>query len=74
MGKNDDTAIITNSYWDKTVNSDPLLDNGYGTGKTTAEMMMLSTFVGWDISNLLEDSTTWYIDEGAATPVLRYSM
>ncbi|NIK78067.1 hypothetical protein FHS15_003205 [Paenibacillus castaneae] len=51
---------ITSSYWD--TQSSNQLTSVYGTGKTTAEMKMKSTFVGWDFVKV------WEINEGNDYP------
>ena len=60
------------SYWD-TSTSGNATSRG-GSGLTTAQMKQLSSFAGWDISNQLNGSSTWYIDEWNARPVLRELM
>ncbi len=52
-----------NSYWDTQTSTQP--NSAGGQGKTSAEMQMLSTFIGWNFAD------TWWIDEGNAAPVLR---
>ncbi len=54
--------IITGSYWD-TQTSGQATSFG-GTGRTTAQMMALATFAGWDFVN------TWGIQEGTSYPYL----
>jgi len=71
-----DTAATTNSYWDTQASG---LTNGIGTtvgtsenpviltGLTTAQMMAMLSFNGWDFTN------TWSIDEGHDYPKLRHA-
>ena len=47
-----DNGTITNSYWDSTTTK-------ISGGKTTAQMKMQSTYVGWDFAN------TWTIASGS---------
>jgi hypothetical protein len=54
---------IISSYWDTQTSEIDSSDGG--TGKTTAEMMMQSTFVDWDFDEV------WCIDEGNDYPKLR---
>ncbi len=48
-------------------------DNGYGTGKTLAELQQLSTFAGWgaDIDAQGGTGSVWRIYDGYTTPMLR---
>ena len=39
-------------------------DDGSGMGRTTAQMLMQSTYVGWDFENV------WTMVEGESTPTL----
>ena len=63
-----DNGIIANSYWD-TDTSGP--NNGLGTGLTDGQMMSLSSFIGWDISDQSGQATVWRIYEGHTYPLLR---
>lgn len=47
------SGVFTNSYWDTEVSGCPTSDGG--TGKTTAEMKLESTYTDWDFTN------TWRI-------------
>jgi hypothetical protein len=64
---------VTSCYYnmDTTTATDPAIpatynpwDDGSGMGRTTAQMLMQSTYVGWDFVN------TWTMVEGQTTPVL----
>ena len=55
---------IISSYWDTQTSGTTESDGG--TGKTTAEMMMQSTFENWDFDNV------WCIVEGQTYPQLQY--
>jgi len=70
-----DAGTVSNSFWD-TQTSGQATSAG-GTGKTTVEMMTLSTFgdAGWDIvliQNYVDQ--TWYIDEGNDYPKLGWQL
>ena len=79
VGSND--ATVSNSFWDKTVNSNASLDNGLGTGLTTAEMMTQSSFtldtnnggfitpstMPWDVTN----TGNWWMSDTNTRPFLR---
>lgn len=51
---------VTGCYWDKTTSG--WATSASGTGKTTAEMMVESTFSGWDFTDI------WDIVEGMSYP------
>ncbi|MCK4849989.1 MAG: hypothetical protein KAT11_01495 [Phycisphaerae bacterium] len=53
-------GTITNSYWD-ILTSGQIGSDG-GEGKTTAQMLQKSTYVGWDFVSI------WAIDEGVTYP------
>jgi len=57
-------GTVGNSFWD-TQTSHQSTSAG-GTGKTTEEMMMRSTFIGWDFTNI------WMINEGVNYPVFKW--
>lgn len=63
-----DTTTITNSYWD-TQTSGRATSAG-GAGLTTAEMMQMASFSGWDISDEGTAGTVWRIYEGYTAPLL----
>ncbi|MHC4532585.1 MAG: GLUG motif-containing protein, partial [Planctomycetota bacterium] len=73
VGENE-FGTITSSFWDTQTSRQPTSDGG--TGKTTAQMQMASTFtdIGWDflgeIENGIED--IWRIDEGQDYPRLNW--
>ena len=73
VGGGSGSAVITSSFWDKTVNADPALDNGFGTGKTATELKTLATFTGagWDIDDAGGTGATWRIYDGNTYPLLR---
>ncbi len=54
VGYNSSSGTITNSFWNTDIYAE---DNSLGTGKTTAEMKLQSTFTDWDFA------TIWAIDE-----------
>lgn len=74
VGSAYDTSVIniTNSFWNKTINS-ALLDIGLGLPKTTSELKQLTTFAsaGWDIDTLDGTGKIWRITEGQTYPLLR---
>jgi hypothetical protein len=55
---------INNSYWDTQTSG--ITESDGGEGKTTAEMMMQSTFVDWDFDNV------WCMGEHETYPQLQY--
>jgi hypothetical protein len=55
---------IVNSYWDTELSN--IDESEGGEGKTTAEMMMQSTFENWDFDNV------WCMVEGKTYPQLQY--
>jgi len=61
-------ASITSSFWD--VETSGLSYSDGGTGKTTVQMQMLSTFTsaGWDFWNL------WSICEGMNSPLFLWQI
>lgn len=69
IGQDLTTASTTNSYWD--MNRTDQTSSAGGTGKTTAQMMQLSTYAGWNIGAGGSLGTTWQISEGLAYPQLR---
>jgi len=66
-------SSVNSSFWDRTVNADPALDNGFGTGKTTTELKTLATFTdaGWDIDDAGGTGSVWRIYDGNTMPLLR---
>ncbi len=58
-----DSGTIINSFWDKSISGINI--SAGGTGKTTAEMMLASTFTGWN-------DGSWTIDEGVDYPRLSW--
>ncbi len=69
IGQDQTTASTTSSYWDMN-RSDQTVSAG-GTGKTTAQMMQLSTYVGWNIGLAGTLGATWQISQGSGYPQLR---
>lgn len=63
------TGTVNSSYWD-TETSGQTTSAG-GTGLTTAEMMTMSSFSGWDIANTGGTNAVWRIYEGYTYPLLR---
>ena len=61
-------GTISNSYWDKETSG--ISTAGYGTGKTTAEMMTAATFTSWDIAKTGSAGKVWRIYEGHTAPLL----
>ncbi|MBN1363898.1 MAG: filamentous hemagglutinin N-terminal domain-containing protein [Syntrophaceae bacterium] len=60
---------VSNSYWDTTTSG--WATSAGGTGLTTAQMMTMSSFAGWDIANTGATSAVWRIYEGNTYPLLR---
>lgn len=63
IGEAEPDAVVISSYWDLDTSGQSSSDGG--EGKTTIEMMMQATYVGWDFMLF------WKIDEGNAYPILR---
>lgn len=61
-------VTISNSFWDVTTTGQAT--SAGGTGLTTAQMMNLSSFSGWDIANTGGNGATWRIYEGNTAPLL----
>jgi trimeric autotransporter adhesin len=76
VGRLGGSGTVTTSFWDKTVNPNPLVDNGLGTGTTTADMKKLSTFAsaGWVIDDVGGTGKIWRIYGGNTNPLLRSFM
>jgi len=64
LNENPSDGQIISSYYDTQTSEIDSSDGG--TGKTTAEMMMHSTFVDWDFDNV------WCLVEGQTYPQLQY--
>jgi len=64
-------GTVSSSFWDTQATG--LSGSAGGTGKTTAEMHTLSTFVdaGWDIDDAGGTGKVWRIYEGNTAPLLR---
>ncbi len=69
VGENENLARVTGSFWDTEISGQATSDGG--TGKTTAEMMQLATFSGWDIDAEGGSAKIWRIYEGSISPLLR---
>lgn len=63
------SGTVTNSFWDTETTGRST--SAAGIGKTTAELMQLSTFSGWDIDNAGGTGKVWRIYEGSTRPLLR---
>lgn len=61
-------SIVSNSYWNRDVQTSGKTMNSIGTAKTTAEMKQQSTFAGWNFVN------TWTITEGVTYPLLKWQV
>ncbi len=59
-------SSASNSFWD--IEATGQTESGSGVGKTTDEMMRISTFMNWDFEEV------WCIIEGVTYPILRHSM
>ncbi|MGB6873321.1 MAG: GLUG motif-containing protein [Dehalococcoidia bacterium] len=70
------TATVSNSFWDTETSGQATSDGG--TGKTTAEMKNIATFLGaaWDITAVApgetNDAYTWNIVNGQTYPFLSW--
>jgi len=62
-------GTATNSYWNTQTSGQATSDGG--TGLTSAQMMEMASFAGWDISDEGGAGTVWRIYEGMAVPILR---
>lgn len=67
LGGSNFGGTVTDSYWDTQTSGRTrgIGRNNGGTGLTTAETRMASSFAGFDFAN------TWVIDEGRTAPSLR---
>lgn len=72
------SSNIANSFWNTETTGQNI---GIGTtqgnitnvvGKTTAQMMQMTSFTSWDIGKVGNAGTTWRIYEGYTTPFLSY--
>lgn len=63
---------VSGSYWDLSTSQNT--GSRGGTGLSGSQIKQQASFVSWDISNQLNGSSIWYIDEGNARPVLRALM
>ncbi len=50
IGNKEPIGVVMSSYWD--TDTSGVLGSAAGTPKTTAEMMMLSTYISWDFTNI----------------------
>lgn len=67
----DDTsyAAAVNSYWNK--DTAQLTTSAAGSALDNTSIKQQASYVDWKISNLPKGTSTWYINEGVAAPVLR---
>ncbi|GAB3462920.1 two-partner secretion domain-containing protein [Azotobacter salinestris] len=69
---------LSRSYWNATMaGSLPGIGDGDlsgASGLTGEQMMQMSSYAGWDISNIGGSSAVWRIYEGHTTPLLRAFM
>lgn len=68
VGRSYDGATVVDSYWN--IDTTGLSTSDGGTGLTTAQMMDMASFSGWDISDEGGAGTVWRIYEGNTTPLL----
>ena len=71
-----DGGSVSNSYWD-TQTSGRSIGIGFGTttgaiGRTSAEMMSMASFTGFNIANTGGSGAVWRIYEGQTTPWLTW--
>jgi len=69
----DSVAEVTDSCWDTQASGQATSEGGVGVvGKTTAEMMQLATFSGWDMTGVdfgeLDPSCVWNVIDGHSYP------
>jgi len=62
-------GTVTNSFWNTTTSGQTT--SAGGTGLTTAQMMSVSSFTGWDIASTGGSNAVWRIYEGQTAPLLR---
>lgn len=62
-------GVVGGSYWNVET-SGQLTSAGGGTRLTTAEMMQMASYAGWDISDEGGAGTVWRIYEGYTAPLL----
>lgn len=67
----DDTsyAAVINSYWNK--DTAQLTTSAAGSALDNTSIKQQASYIDWNISNLPKGTSTWYINEGVAAPVLR---
>jgi len=68
VGQSYDGATVVDSYWN--IDTTGRITSGGGTGLTTAQMMEMASFAGWDISDEGGAGTVWRIYEGYTAPLL----
>ncbi|WP_245706431.1 GLUG motif-containing protein, partial [Desulfuromusa kysingii] len=69
VGYNEDDSVVSDSFWDTQTSGQET--SAGGTDKTTAEMMQLATFSGWNIDAEGGSEKIWRIYEGFTSPLLR---
>ncbi|MDP4029117.1 MAG: filamentous hemagglutinin N-terminal domain-containing protein [Gallionella sp.] len=62
------SGSVTNSFWDTTISGESI--SAGGTGLTTAQMMQLASYTGWNIANTGGSGAVWRIYEGHTAPLL----
>ncbi len=63
------TGTVNSGYWDMETSGQAT--SAGGTGLTTAQMMTMSSFSGWNIANTGGTSAIWRIYEGYTYPLLK---
>ena len=78
VGWSNELGIVFNAFWD--METSGMTESDGGTGKTTAQMMEVTTFLGaaWDIVAVdagdFDSSHTWNIVDGQTYPFLCWEM
>lgn len=64
--------LVENSYWDTQTSGQATSSGGYGSGKTTAELLDYDTFKDdWGIDEVGGSTNVWRMYDGHSTPLLR---
>ncbi|MBU6266111.1 MAG: filamentous hemagglutinin N-terminal domain-containing protein [Sphingomonadales bacterium] len=69
VGRNDNAASVTNSYWNTDTSGQST--SAGGTGLTTTQLMQASNFSNWSIDGVGGQNATWRIYEGSTAPLLK---
>ncbi|WP_277531344.1 hypothetical protein [Cohnella rhizosphaerae] len=67
VGRVDGSVPATSAYWDTETSGQPA--SAAGAGKTTAQMLLKSTYAGWDFAGSDTSDPIWGRVEGATYPL-----